>query len=76
MTVSQFVSCLTECMAMYEGDRGYISQALCAQLRQESRIHLITKVRRKMKNRLMRLSDKLLGCDLHLIKSLNSGIAQ
>ena len=70
MTVSQFVSCLAECLAMYEGDRGYISQALCAQLRQESRIHLITKVRRKMKHRLMRLSDKLLLQRRGLIESV------
>ena len=52
------------------GDRGYISQALCAQLRQESKIHLITKVRRKMKNRLMRLSDKLLLQRRGLIESV------
>ena len=70
MTVSQFVSCWAECLAMYEGDRGYISQALCAQLRQESRIHLITKVRRKMKHRLMRLSDKLLLQRRGLIESV------
>ena len=52
------------------GDRGYISQALCAQLRQESKIHLTTKVRRKMKNRLMRLSDKLLLQRRGLIESV------
>ena len=70
MTASLFVSYLQGCLAMYEGDRGYISQALCAQLRQESKIHLITKVRRKLKNRLMRLSDKLLLQRRGLIESV------
>ena len=52
------------------GDRGYISQALSTQLRQTSGIHLVTKVRRKMKNRLMRLSDKLLLQRRGLIESV------
>lgn len=52
------------------GDRGYISQTLSAHLRQTSRIHLVTKVRRKMKNRLMRLSDKLLLQRRGLIESV------
>jgi len=52
------------------GDRGYISQALSMQLRQASKIHLVTKVRRKMKNRLMRLSDKLLLQRRGLIESV------
>jgi Transposase DDE domain len=52
------------------GDRGYISQALCVQLPQESKIHLITKVWRKMKNRLMRLLDKLLLQRWGLIESV------
>jgi transposase len=52
------------------GDRGYISQALSAQLRQTSGIHLVTKVRRQMKNRLMRLSDKLLLQRRGLVESV------
>ena len=52
------------------GDRGYISQALSTQLRQTSGIHLVTKVRRKMKNRLMRLSDRLLLQRRGLIESV------
>lgn len=42
------------------GDRGYIAQKLALQLWQNSGIQLITKLKRNMKNRLMRLSDKLL----------------
>jgi transposase len=52
------------------GDRGYISQTLCAQLRQTSGIELVTKLRRNMKNRLMRLSDKLLLRRRGLIESV------
>lgn len=42
------------------GDKGYISQPLFEQLRQCFGIELITKLKRKMKGRLMLLSDKLL----------------
>ena len=70
MTASLFVSYLQGCLATYEGDRGYISQALSTQLRQTSGIHLVTKVRRKMKNRLIRLSDKLLLQRRGLIESV------
>lgn len=42
------------------GDRGYLSQALSAQLQRTSGVRLVTKLRRNMKNRLMRLADKLL----------------
>lgn len=52
------------------GDRGYISQSLSTQLRQTSGIHLVTKVRRKMKNRLMRLSDRLLLQRRGLVESV------
>jgi hypothetical protein len=41
------------------GDKGYLSQPLTAQLRQRG-IHLITRLKSNMKNRLMLLSDKLL----------------
>jgi hypothetical protein len=41
------------------GDKGYLSQPLSAQLRQRG-IHLITRLKSNMKNRLMLLADKLL----------------
>jgi hypothetical protein len=41
------------------GDRGYLSQELCEQL-QQTGVQLITKLKRRMKNRLMPLLDKLL----------------
>lgn len=52
------------------GDRGYVSQALSTQLRRTANIHLVTKVRRQMKNRLMPLSDKLLLQRRGLIESV------
>jgi transposase len=42
------------------GDRGYVSQPLMEQLWHTLNVHLITKLRKNMKNRLMLLSDKLL----------------
>lgn len=41
------------------GDKGYLSQPLTAQLHERG-IHLVTRLKSKMKNRLMPLSDKLL----------------
>lgn len=41
------------------GDRGYISQALCARLCTQG-VHLLTKLRKDMKNKLLPLFDKLL----------------
>jgi transposase len=41
------------------GDRGYISQPLVDQLLQQD-VHLVTRLRKNMKNRLMLLMDKLL----------------
>lgn len=41
------------------GDKGYLSQPLTAQLQQRG-IHLITRLKSNMKNRLLLLSDKLL----------------
>jgi hypothetical protein len=41
------------------GDKAYLSQPLTEQLRQRG-IHLITRLKSNMKNRLMLLSDKLL----------------
>lgn len=42
------------------GDRGYVSEKLVVRLWQSLGIQLVTRLRRNMKNRLMRLSDKLL----------------
>lgn len=42
------------------GDRGYLSKKLALRLWQRSGIHLITRLRRNMRNCLMSLSDKLL----------------
>ncbi len=42
------------------GDRGYVSQPLMEQLWHMFNVHLITKLRKNMKNRLMLLNDKLL----------------
>ncbi len=52
------------------GDKGYISQPLSAQLRQTSGIRLVTKVRRKMKNRLVALADRVLLRRRGLIESV------
>jgi transposase len=41
-------------------DKGYVSQKLAKQLMETTGVQLITKLRRNMKNRLMRLSDRLL----------------
>ena len=41
-------------------DRGYVSQPLAEQLLVEQGIHLITKLRKNMRNRLLDVSDKLL----------------
>jgi hypothetical protein len=52
------------------GDRGYISQALHDALWPQG-LELLTKVRRNMKNRLMRLWDKLLLRKRALIETIN-----
>jgi hypothetical protein len=42
------------------GDKGYLSQPLLGQLLVTQGLHLITKLRKRMRNRLLELSDKLL----------------
>lgn len=69
-TASLCPNCSKRCLAKYKGDRGYISQSLYAQLRQTSGIELSTKLRRNMKNRLIRLLDKLLLRRRGLIESV------
>lgn len=51
------------------GDRGYISAPLTALLFEQG-LHLITRLRKKMKNRLMLLSDKLLVRKRAIIESI------
>ncbi len=60
MTVSLSPNCCNSYEGKVFGDRGYISQKLALQLWQDWGIHLVTKLKRNMKNRLMSLADKLL----------------
>src|SRR5262249_50538737 len=53
------------------GDKGSISQALVEQLICEHRRHLVTRLRKKMRNRLLELSDKLLLRKRAIIESIN-----
>lgn len=53
------------------GDRGYISQSLAEHLLVEHGIHLITKLRKNMRNRLLTLTDKLLLRKRAIIESVN-----
>ena len=52
------------------GDKGYSSQMLFDEL-YEKGVELITRLRKKMKNKLMRLADKLLLRKRALIESVN-----
>jgi hypothetical protein len=53
------------------GDKGDISLALTEQLIVEHRVHLVTRLRKTMRNRLMELSDKLLLRTRASIESIN-----
>jgi hypothetical protein len=53
------------------GDRGYISQALAAQLITTQGLQLITTVRKNMRERLLAATDKLLLRKRALIESIN-----
>jgi len=53
------------------GDKGYISQTLVEQLIGDHRVHLVTRLRKKMRNRLMEVSDKLLLRKRAIIESIN-----
>lgn len=52
------------------GDRGYVSQKLMLHLWQSFGIQLIAKLKRNMKNRLMRATDKLLLRRRAIIESI------
>lgn len=52
------------------GDRGYISQELFAQLWEQG-IHLITGIRKNMKNKLLPLMDKVMLRGRSIIETIN-----
>ena len=52
-------------------DRGYVSQKLAKQLLEEFGIQFFAKPRRNMKNKLMRLHDKLLSRQRSIIETIN-----
>lgn len=52
-------------------DRGYVSQKLATQLLEELGIQFFAKPRRNMKNKLMRLHDKLLSRKRSIIETVN-----
>ncbi len=52
-------------------DRGYVSQKLANQLLEEFGVQLFAKPRRNMKNKLMRLHDKLLSRQRSIIETIN-----
>jgi transposase len=52
-------------------DRGYASQPLASQLLQDLGIEFFAKPRRNMKNKLMRLQDKLLSRQRSIIETIN-----
>jgi hypothetical protein len=53
------------------GDKGYISQALVEQLIVDHRVHLVTRLRKNMRNRLMEVADKLLLRKRAIIETIN-----
>jgi hypothetical protein len=53
------------------GDKGYLSQPLAEQLLVTQGLRLITKLRKKMRNRLLTLSDKLLLHKRAIIETIN-----
>jgi hypothetical protein len=53
------------------GDKGYLSQPLAEQLLVTQGLHLITKLRKRMRNRLLDVSDKLLLRKRAIIETIN-----
>lgn len=53
------------------GDKGYLSQPLAEQLLVTQGLHLITKLRKRMRNRLLAWSDKLLLRKRAIIETIN-----
>lgn len=52
------------------GDKGYISKKLCSQLLDKG-LHLITGIRKNMKNKLLELTDKILLRKRSIIETIN-----
>ena len=52
------------------GDRGYVSESLAKQLLQELGIEFFAKLKRNMKNKLIRLTDKLLSRKRAIIETI------
>ncbi len=79
MTVNQYqiycVSFLAKYLAVSEAMpkayRGYVSEKLASHLLEEFGIQFFAKPRRNMKNRLMRLHDKLLSRKRSIIETIN-----
>jgi hypothetical protein len=53
------------------GDKGYLSQALMEDLLVTQGVHLITKLKKRMRNRLVAISDKLLLRKRAIIETIN-----
>lgn len=53
------------------GDKGYLSQPLVEELLVTHGVHLITKLRKRMRNRLLEMSDKLLLRKRAIIETIN-----
>lgn len=61
---------LTKIWGKLYGDKGYISQKLCQTLFEDG-IHLVTGIRRNMKNQLMSLRDKIMLRKRSIIETIN-----
>jgi transposase len=62
---------LQSLFGQFFADRGYVSQKLANQLLEEFGIQFFAKPRRHMKNKLMRLHDKLLSRQRSIIETIN-----
>ena len=61
------------CLVRKQGGKGYISQSLFEELFVDD-IHLITRIRKNMKNSLMHLRDKILQRKRSLIETVNDEV--
>lgn len=71
MTVNQCLIYERGLFGKIFADRGYVSQKLAAQLLADFGIQFVAKPRRNMKNKLMRLHDKLLARKRSIIETIN-----
>ncbi|MBV5262372.1 IS982 family transposase [Cyanobacterium sp. Dongsha4] len=65
------VDLLKELWGKVFGDRGYVSQKLATKLLKDFGIEFFAKPRRNMKNKLMRLHDKLLSRKRAIVETIN-----